>query len=142
MNEYMIFLSEHWVMCGVLTALVFAYLVFEIRYSVSSSGISPEQAVEMFNHEKAVLLDIRKSDDFKNGHAVGAQHTSAELSTENLKKLKKYAKKTVICVCYRGYDAEKFAKQLKTTGFEKVLVLAGGMQAWQSAGLPLITEDK
>jgi rhodanese-related sulfurtransferase len=36
-----------------------------------------------------------------------------------------------------GVSAKKTAAQLLKVGFEKVTVLKGGMNAWQSASLPV-----
>jgi rhodanese-related sulfurtransferase len=43
----------------------------------------------------------------------------------------------VVLVCKAGNSAEAAAGALRKAGFERVFVLAGGIDGWQQAGLPL-----
>ena len=44
----------------------------------------------------------------------------------------------MILVCARGTQAPALAKKLRSQGFTELLVLAGGMAAWQGCDLPLV----
>ena len=44
----------------------------------------------------------------------------------------------VVLVCQVGQTATTAAKRLRKAGFAQVAVLEGGIQAWQSADLPLV----
>ena len=44
----------------------------------------------------------------------------------------------VVLVCKLGQTASDAAKRLRKAGFTNVSVLEGGIQAWQSADLPLV----
>jgi rhodanese-related sulfurtransferase len=43
----------------------------------------------------------------------------------------------VVLVCKSGQSADGAAGKLRKAGFERVFVLAGGIDGWQQAGLPL-----
>jgi rhodanese-related sulfurtransferase len=43
-----------------------------------------------------------------------------------------------VLVCQVGQTATTAAKRLRKAGFAQVAVLEGGIQAWQSADLPLV----
>ena len=43
----------------------------------------------------------------------------------------------VVVVCKAGQSAAGAADKLRKAGFERVFVLAGGIDGWQQAGLPL-----
>jgi rhodanese-related sulfurtransferase len=45
----------------------------------------------------------------------------------------------VIVVCANGREAGKVAAQLRSSGFNDVFVLGGGLAAWREAGLPIRT---
>jgi rhodanese-related sulfurtransferase len=76
--------------------------------------------------------------EFKAGHILGSRQLKAEeLKNGNFAKLENSKDKPIIVVCAMGVSAKKTAAQLLKVGFEKVTVLKGGMNAWQSASLPV-----
>ena len=140
MNEILNFFVSHWQLSILFVGLLLVYMGFEFMQNTGSSNeVSPEQAVEMYNHQQALFIDIRSIDDFNQGHIIGAMQISLHELDSKLKKLQKYMKKPVIVVCARGKSSLQGAKQLSAHGFEQAFSLAGGMLAWQAAGLPLIT---
>jgi rhodanese-related sulfurtransferase len=52
--------------------------------------------------------------------------------------MEKYKTKPVILVCARGLQSVVVATQLRSKGFTQPMILAGGITAWQAAGLPLV----
>ena len=74
------------------------------------------------------------------GHSRGWALQYGEKVEDHLKivsKLEKSKDKPIIVVCAMGVSAKKTASQLLKAGLEKVTVLKGGMNAWQSASLPV-----
>lgn len=137
MNEILDFLMQHWQLSSLFVVLVVAYAIFEVKQDPGSKQVSAEQAVALYNHEQALILDIRSADAYEAGHIVGAVHLAADHIESKLKKLQKYSQKPVIVVCNAGRQATKIVKRLEAEGFSQPLSLAGGMNAWQTANLPV-----
>jgi hydroxyacylglutathione hydrolase len=86
----------------------------------------------------AVLLDVREPDEWDAGHAREATWIpmgqlaarQAELPTD----------RPIVVVCRGGGRSARVAAALLGAGYDATN-LAGGLQAWASAGLPLITDD-
>lgn len=135
MEQILDFIVRHWQLSGLLSLLITAYAVFEWRQGGDSSQVTAEQAIDLYNHHDAVLLDIRSSDAFKAGHIVGSTHV--EEPESKLTRFNKYAQKPVIIISVDGKNTNKFATGLAQQGLTKVLTLTGGINAWQSTGLPL-----
>lgn len=138
MNEFLNFLTEHWLLSTLFVALLVSYLVFEFKQNADKKEVSADQAIFLYNHQHAVILDIRSTNDFADGHIVGAVHVDASEADHKSKKLQKYEDKTVVIVSADGKQALNFANRLEAQGFEQVFSLAGGIHAWLAAGLPLI----
>jgi len=138
MGPIIVFLLNHWVLSALFGVLLVAFIINEAmqrRYGVSH--LSPEQAVQMINHEEAVVVDLRSETLFKEGHILGAINISAAHLDKKLNTLQKYVNKPIILVATAGQDASKVGAQLKEKGFQ-VRELGGGIQAWSSANLPLV----
>jgi len=100
-----------------------------------SGAVSPSAAVQMMNHQHAVLVDIRGADAFNAGHIPQARHIPLAELDKKVAGLPK--NKPVIVVCDQGRSAVGAAKKLRSLGLAEVTVLEGGMRAWSTAGLPV-----
>ena len=101
-----------------------------------SDAVSPQEAVQLINREKAVVIDVCESAEFAAGHVAGAR--SIPLSTiEAAKGLPTNKALPLVVVCARGSRASRAVGTLKKLGHERVLVLSGGMGAWREANLPV-----
>lgn len=130
-----VFLVDNLVLCSVLGCLVLGYGVFEIFMNYSSTGVvevSPQKAIDLLNHQRALLLDIRPLADFNAAHCIGAisVHNSAA-------KLAQCKNSPVIVVCNSGRTSIAYAKDLTAQGFTQALSLAGGIIGWKNADFPL-----
>lgn len=47
----------------------------------------------------------------------------------------------VILVCAHGYSSSLAARTLRDLGFERATDVIGGFEAWEAAGLPVLTHD-
>ncbi len=91
----------------------------------------------MINHEDAVLIDVRSAEDYAKGHIVNARNIPLDQLESRVKELEKAKRKPLIVHCERGNRSRRAEAILKGKGFEKVYGLAGGIEAWRQAGLPL-----
>jgi rhodanese-related sulfurtransferase len=87
-----------------------------------------------------VLLDARAEKEAEKGFIKGAVAFPASKSARLVKGLK--VKKNAPVMIYDqegGKDAEKAAKTLIKAGFKKVVVVAGGFEAWQTAKYDVVS---
>lgn len=137
MDNLVTFIMHHWLLVGILIALLVALLYVETQGKVKGmSRVSPETATSMLNKENAVLIDIRDSSAFNKGHIAGA--INIPVAEINNKDLKKYIDTPVILVCNTGTTVTTLGAKLKQQGLTKLYFLQGGIAAWQAANLPLV----
>ena len=130
--------QDNFFLSGIWLALIILILYTYIAGALSPvKELNTHEATLKINKEDAVLLDIRKQEEFKKGHIVGArQIKSSELESNDFSKLEKHKSQPIIVVCAMGMSAKKTASALLKAGFTEASVLQGGMSAWTSANLP------
>lgn len=104
--------------------------------------VEPMQAVQLMNHEEAVVVDVRESSEFAQGHILDALHVPLSSLNNQLGKLQKYKTNPIILSCQSGHRSAQACRILKQNGFEKVYNMRGGMMAWQSSSLPIQKGNK
>ncbi|HWH83819.1 MAG TPA: rhodanese-like domain-containing protein [Burkholderiaceae bacterium] len=98
--------------------------------------VSPSDAVNLINREKAVLIDVSEPAEYAAGHAVGSKSVPlAQLETSTA--LPKNKALPLVVVCATGARAGRAVGTLKKLGFANARALAGGLQAWRAANLPV-----
>jgi len=102
------------------------------------SSVSPSESTQMINHDDALILDVRESNEYSEGHIINSLHIPLSGLKTRIKELEKYKNKKVIVACRSGHRSSQACANLKKGGFEQVFNLSGGVMAWQSANLPLI----
>jgi len=77
------------------------------------------------------LLDVREQDEWDHGHAEEAHLIPMSVIEERVGEIPADAK--LLVICHSGYRSWTVTKALVAAGYDAVSV-AGGMDAWQSAG--------
>ena len=98
--------------------------------------IGPDAAVRLLE-EGAALIDVRELDEWCTGRAPEAVHVPLGELAARLDELPRDRK--LIMVCRSGGRSGTAATALVANGLP-ALNLAGGMQAWQAASLPVIAD--
>lgn len=135
------FMTNHWELC--LAFLVITLLIYInewISLKKAPKSLSPQAVIEKINHEAATIIDLREQALFSAGHIINAIRATADDFA--LPRLLKYKNKPVILVCAKGVQSQSLATKLSVQGFEHAMILAGGLTAWQDAGLPLVKGNK
>ena len=131
------FVIHHWALClTVVSILVLIFINEWVSQKNNAKQLSAAAAVDLINHEDALVIDIRDQELFRAGHILDAIRASAD--DFNQQRMDKYKKKPLILVCSKGIQAAALATKLREQGFEQPFVLAGGLAAWQEASLPLV----
>jgi len=123
----------------VLLALLSGFMLFGGSLGGRLSGVrqvTPQEAVMLFNHEDALVLDVRENSEFNDGHIAKARHIPLGQLKSRLNELEKFKDKPIVAVCRSGSRSRHACSMLKKSGFDKTYNLAGGMVAWEQAGLP------
>jgi len=137
MEQIVQFATNHWELClALIIILVLIFVNEAISQKNRAKELSPEAAVEMMNHESAIVIDIRDQELYLKGHIIDSIRISADDFSK--KSMDKYKSKPIIIVCSKGIQAASLAAKLKTQEFAQPMVLAGGFTAWLSAGLPVV----
>lgn len=90
------------------------------------------------NGSDQFVLDVRQPKEWSTGHIRGAVHiTGAELP----KRIDEVpTDRPVATICGSGYRSSVAASLLKSAGYDDVVNVLGGMNAWKKAGLPTEAE--
>lgn len=94
-----------------------------------------QTSAELAQRSDVVILDVREQDEWDAGHIPGAlfipmseiQGRVSEVPTD----------KTVIVQCRSGNRSSQVTDFLQQQGFTNVRNMAGGLNEWQAAGLPV-----
>jgi rhodanese-related sulfurtransferase len=95
------------------------------------------QAVQLLNRKDAVMVDVREPAEFGAGHAPNAKNIPMAQLAKRIGELEKFKNRPVLIVCQSGGRSHAATALLKKAGFAEVVVLAGGIGAWQQANMPL-----
>lgn len=100
-------------------------------------AIAASEVPDAFD-EHTVLLDVRETDEWTQGHASGATHMPLGDVPARLEELDPDA--DVYVVCRQGGRAVQACHYLSQYGRDVVFV-RDGMVGWQQAGRPTVTDD-
>lgn len=129
------FLIQEWMLTSLLAVLIVAY---SLRERVKSGvPVSNTELTMLVNSDKAVVLDIRPSAEYKLGHLVDSINIPYDRINADMTTLEKYKSKTIIIVDRIGQYAGTAGRQLAKAGYD-VRRLSGGISEWQGQNLPLV----
>lgn len=138
MQEYFLFLQNHWLLSSALAFITILLILFEfIKIRNNAAQISPSQLTQLINRQNAVVLDLRPADLFASGHIIGSISLPTKELTEKNKKIEKYKSKPIVLVCATGQDSQRVATELQKQGYD-IKTLAGGLKSWREAELPVV----
>jgi rhodanese-related sulfurtransferase len=86
----------------------------------------------------AMLLDVRNADEWEAGHVEGATWIPMNQIVDRQGELP--TDREIVVICKVGGRSARVAEALVGAGYEAANV-AGGAEAWQAAGLPIVTSD-
>jgi rhodanese-related sulfurtransferase len=86
----------------------------------------------------AMLLDVRTPDEWEAGHVEGATWIPMNQLVDRQGELP--TEREIVVICKSGARSGRVAEALVTAGYDAANV-AGGADAWQAAGFPIVTSD-
>lgn len=98
--------------------------------------VTPSQAHEE-QSQGSVLIDVRESEEFAQGHAKGAIHLSKGLIELKIEQAVPDTATPIICYCGGGMRSALSADNLQKMGYSNVASMSGGIKGWRNDGLPM-----
>lgn len=101
-------------------------------------SISATEAVLLLSRNKPLVLDVRKPEEFAEGHIQGAVNIPVADLKDRVSEIQKYKDKPVLVNCQKGMRSKAACGVLKAAEFTQIHNLEGGLDAWGSAKLPVV----
>ena len=139
-RKYVEFLKSNIWLIGL--ALGSGVMLLLPMFKKSAGGVpnlTAAEAVTLINRANAVVLDVRDDAEFASGHIANAMHIPLANLAARLSELKKYQNKTILVNCQRGMRSAKACDILRKAEFTHLNNLHGGLSAWVTAKLPVVT---
>ena len=130
------FVLANWMLIAV--ALVSGgMLLMPMLTGGGGAGLTPADAVQLINREKAVVIDVCEPAEYQAGHVAGAKSIPlAELEAKLPGAVKNKATPLVL-VCASGMRSGRAVAIAKKLGYENAQSLSGGLKSWREASLPI-----
>jgi rhodanese-related sulfurtransferase len=110
---------------------------------MSGTNISPGELFQLQNQgDKIDLIDVRTAAEYNSGHIPGAMLLSLDdINDHNLEHQlgapQKRGDLPVYITCQSGFRAQQAADQFLQHGYSQLVLIEGGTEAWEKAGLPM-----
>jgi rhodanese-related sulfurtransferase len=134
------FIGNHWGLFAALIVIV-ALLVYNLAAGDKGS-VAPDGATELINHRDAVVVDVRPTADYAQGHIINSLNIPMNGFKNQMGVLHKHKDKPIVLACRSGAQSSAACRALRKEGFPEVYNLRGGVVAWQSANLPLTRKKR
>lgn len=143
MDQYLEFITNHYLLSFAFVVVSFLLIqdLFENTFN-RAENLSASLAVTRMNSDKVFVIDVRDPHDFIKGHITGAENIPLGKLEERSESLSAYKETELLLVCQTGTRTSAACKILGKAGFEKMLVLKGGMQSWEDNKLPIKVSSK
>lgn len=112
-------------------------LLWQMFNGTGGNNVSVAEATLLINRQDALVVDVRETAEWSSGHLPNARHIALGRLGTHLSEIDKFKEKPVIVVCASGNRSSAACGTLKKAGFQQVFNLAGGVNAWSDAGLPM-----
>ena len=137
MDRLLEYVSHHPLLVGATVLALVVVLTYEARVrNTAFSSISSQDLIRLMN-QGALVLDIRKPEEFAAGHVNGARHLASDQILTAGESFKRFKDKPVVVYCDSGSLAAAAVRQLSAQGFTKAFTLRGGFAGWRAENLPV-----
>jgi rhodanese-related sulfurtransferase len=130
----------HWVLLAVASGGLLAYESF--RQRSRKDLLSPVEATLLMNREDAIVIDVRDTGEFGQGHVPNARHIPLPELDRRLSELDKFKERPIILCCASGARSATAQKKMAQAGFTRLYNLKGGLFEWERAGHPISKKRK
>jgi len=131
------FFIDNWLLMVVALTSAAMLLWPAVSGGAGVGSVNPNEAVQLINREKAVVVDVCGPEEFAAGHVAGAKNLPLGELEAKLPGLIKNKATPVLLVCASGMRSRRAVAIARKLGYEKAHSLSGGLGAWRSASLPV-----
>ena len=132
MERWFEFMGNHPFLFGTLAILVVLFFIIEGQRN--GRKISPQSLGILVKAKNAMLIDLRDSKDFREGHISGSRNIPYSKIASHLDELKS-SERPLVFICNLGQVA---GSALQQVGHGDAYRLDGGINNWKVQGLPLV----
>ena len=137
MERLIQYVTNHPLLAASVAVALIVVVIWETRVRAHrESAISSQDLIRLMN-QGALVLDIRKPEEFAAGHVNGAKQLDSEKILNAGETHKRFKDKPVVVICDSGSLAAAAVRQLTRQGFTKAFTLRGGLAAWRAENLPV-----
>lgn len=141
MSQVLEFISNNLLLCSAFAAVLGMVIFYEYsRFASGMTRLSPFAATKMLNDGEAMFLDVRDDKEYKAGHVLNARHVPLSQMDKFMHELEKHREKDVVVYCDNGQRAQRAGGRLRKNGFTRLHVISGGLNEWEKANLPTVTD--
>ncbi len=107
----------------------------------ADAPLTTAQLVELQHAGQApMLLDVRRADEFHDGHIAGALSIPVDQLSSRAGVLGVPRDREIVVYCVSGRRAARAQETLEALGYSHVRLLDGSLNAWRQQNLPLVRE--
>jgi rhodanese-related sulfurtransferase len=137
MERLIEYVTHHPLMAASAILALVVLVTYESRVSAAGvSAISAQDLIRLMN-QGALVLDIRKPEEFALGHVNGAKQLPSDQILTAADSFKRFKEKPVVVYDESGSLAAAAVRQLNQQGFTKAFSLRGGFAGWRADHLPV-----
>lgn len=137
MEQLTVFYGNHILLVSSFIAVTGILIWQYVGDAGNKNAVDVLTATDLINHQNAVIIDVRSSAEYKQGHIINAINVPLNGLKNQLKPLEKHKAKPVVVSCRSGSRSALACRLLSAAGFENVHNLRGGMLAWENASMPI-----
>jgi rhodanese-related sulfurtransferase len=130
------FIIDNWTLIA-LAVISGGLLLVPVLQGAVATGLGANDAVQLINREKAVVVDVCEPHEYAAGHIVGSKNIPLGELEAKLAGAVKNKKLPLILVCQSGARSGRAVAKATALGYEQVHSLGGGLTAWRAANLPV-----
>ena len=97
--------------------------------------MSGKEALPGIKAAYSQFIDVRTPEEYASGHAYRAVNIPLDTLAENMDRIEK--NEPVYIICRTSNRSREAAKILESAGFKQIIVISGGTDDWQAAGMPM-----
>ena len=107
-------------------------------FSQNESDLTPQRVRELLDAGEIELVDVREPHEWEAGRIAGAKHIELERLAGRAGEIPR--DRPVVFQCRLGARSAMATAAFRASGW-RAFNMAGGLQAWADAGLPLDPPD-
>ena len=111
--------------------LLFCTVPLQAQESTAGKTVSQKKFQRLMKKKNTVLLDVRSTDEYKDGHIPGALQIDVLIREDFKKQVATLDKgKRYLVYCRSGKRSKEAMELMKGSGFTKLYDLEGGFSKW------------